>query len=33
MELGMYSVELKRNSIEELFAAVRGYGFTAMQFD
>ena len=33
MELGMYSVELKRNSIEELFAAVREYGFTAMQFD
>ena len=33
MELGMYSVELQRNSIEELFAAVRGYGFTAMQFD
>ena len=33
MELGMYSVELKRDSIEELFAAVRGYGFTAMQFD
>ena len=33
MELGMYSVELKRNSVEELFAAVREYGFTGMQFD
>lgn len=33
MELGMYSVELKRDSVEELFKAVRDYGFTAMQFD
>ena len=33
MELGMYSVELKRPDAESLFAAVREYGFTAMQFN
>ena len=33
MELGMYSIELQRESIEALFEAIRSYGFTHTQFD
>lgn len=33
MELGMYSVELRRSTVEELFSAMRDYGFTATQFN
>jgi sugar phosphate isomerase/epimerase len=33
MQLGMYSIELQRPSIEALFQAIRGYGFTQVQFD
>ena len=33
MELGMYSIELQRESIESLFEAIRSYGFTHTQFD
>lgn len=33
MELGMYSVELTRPTVEELFRDIRGYGFSEVQFD
>ena len=33
MELGMYSVELNRPTVEELFDAMRQYGFTCTQWD
>lgn len=33
MELGMYTVELARPNVEALFEAIRGYGFTQVQFD
>ncbi len=33
MELGMYSIELHRPSVESLFEAIRSYGFTNVQFD
>lgn len=33
MKLGAYTPEIKRASVEEVFAAVRGYGFEAVQFD
>lgn len=33
MKLGMYSAEIKRPDLEELFAAIRGYGFEEVQFD
>lgn len=33
MELGMYSIELQRPNVEALFAAIREYGFTGVQFD
>ena len=33
MELGMYSIELNRSSVEELFKAIHEYGFTNVQFD
>lgn len=33
MELGMYSIELQRPTVEALFAAIREYGFTGVQFD
>lgn len=33
MELGMYTVELSRPSVEALFRDIRGYGFTQVQFN
>ncbi|MEI1254169.1 sugar phosphate isomerase/epimerase [Blautia sp. JLR.GB0024] len=33
MELGMYSIEIERPGVEALFAAVREYGFSRIQFD
>lgn len=33
MKLGMYSIEIERPSVGELFEAAAGYGFTCMQFD
>ncbi|MBO5254162.1 MAG: sugar phosphate isomerase/epimerase [Clostridia bacterium] len=33
MELGMYSIELRRPSIETLFEAISSYGFKHVQFD
>ncbi|GIN69569.1 epimerase [Bacillus sp. J14TS2] len=33
MKLGMYSIEIKRSSIEELFSAILEKGFTEVQFD
>ncbi len=33
MELGMYTVELSRPTVEALFRDIRGYGFTQVQFD
>ena len=33
MELGMYSPEIKRRSLPELFQAAAGYGFRQMQFN
>lgn len=33
MELGMYSPEIKRGSLPELFDAAAGYGFKQMQFN
>ena len=33
MKLGMYSVELRRPSVAELFAAMQGYGFSQVQFN
>lgn len=32
MKLGMFSPEISRNSVEELFEAIHGYGFDAVQF-
>jgi len=33
MELGMYTIELSRLTVEALFRDIRGYGFTQVQFD
>ena len=33
MELGMYTVELARPTVEALFRDIRDYGFTQVQFD
>lgn len=33
MELGMYSIELHRPTVESLFEAIKSYGFTNVQFD
>ncbi|MCJ7843386.1 sugar phosphate isomerase/epimerase [Lederbergia sp. NSJ-179] len=33
MKLGMYSIEIKRSSLEVLFSAIREKGFTEVQFD
>ena len=33
MELGMYTLELSRPTVEALFWDIRGYGFTQVQFD
>ncbi|MBC8530703.1 sugar phosphate isomerase/epimerase family protein [Gehongia tenuis] len=33
MKLGAYTPEIKRGSVEEVFAAIRDYGFEAVQFD
>ena len=33
MELGMYTIELSRPTVEALFRDIRGYGFTQVQFD
>lgn len=33
MELGMYTLELSRPTVETLFRDIRGYGFTQVQFD
>lgn len=33
MELGMYTVELSRPTVEALFRDIRGYGFTKVQFN
>ena len=33
MELGMYTAELSRPTVEELFRDICGYGFTQVQFD
>lgn len=33
MELGMYTLELSRPTVEALFSDIRGYGFTQVQFD
>ena len=33
MKLGMYSIELERPTVEELFQSVKSYGFSQMQFD
>ena len=33
MKLGMYTEEIVRPTVEELFQAVRGYGFGEVQFD
>lgn len=33
MELGMYSIELNRPTVEALFEAIHDYGFTHVQFD
>ncbi len=33
MELGMYTRELKRQTVEELFSAIRKYGFSCVQWD
>lgn len=33
MELGMYSAEILRPTADELFHAIRGYGFTQVQLD
>jgi sugar phosphate isomerase/epimerase len=33
MKIGMYSVEVQRPTVEELFEAVKEYGFTQVQFD
>ncbi len=33
MELGMYTLELSRPTVEALFRDIRGYGFTQVQFD
>ena len=33
MELGMYTLELYRPTVETLFRDIRGYGFTQVQFD
>ncbi|MBS4218840.1 sugar phosphate isomerase/epimerase [Bacillus sp. FJAT-49711] len=33
MELGMYTIEMKRPTTEELFASIKNVGFTQVQFD
>jgi len=33
MELGMYTLELSRRTVEALFQDIRGFGFTQVQFD
>lgn len=33
MQLGMYSAEIVRPTADELFGAIRGYGFTQVQLD
>lgn len=33
MELGMYTIEIKRPTVEELFQAIKDYGFREVQFD
>lgn len=33
MKIGMYSVELQRPSVEELFDAIRDYGYSQVQFN